>query len=53
MKEYYALIDIKFDIGGIEAEDRKDALEKLEELFYQEYGIILDESEIIELRENE
>ena len=53
MKEYYALIDVKFNIGGIEGENRKDAMEKLEELFYQEYGIRLEESEIIELEEVE
>ena len=53
MKEYYALIDVKFNIGSIEAKDRKDAMEKLEELFYQEYGIRLEESEIVELRESE
>ena len=53
MKEYSAVIKVEFSWNGIEARDKETAMIKLKDMFYEEYGIKLENEEIIELKESE
>jgi hypothetical protein len=51
-KTYNALIRIDWS-WGFGAENKEEAVELLKEMFYEEYGIKIEDSEIIELVEVE
>jgi hypothetical protein len=51
-KAYNALIRLEF-AWGFEAENKKEAVELLKEMFYEEYGIKIYDKEIIDLVEVE
>lgn len=52
MKLYYATIKITWSNHGIEANSKKQAIKVLKELFLEQYGIELDDKEIVEINED-
>ena len=50
MQEFTFKINLKFWQGGIEAETREEAIDKVKEIFKEEYNIELKNEEIVEDR---
>lgn len=51
MKEWYAVVKITWSNFGIEGKNKEEAIKNLKETFYEQYGITLEDSEIIEIEE--
>jgi hypothetical protein len=49
-KEYYIALELKFDYSTFST-SKKQAIKDIKDLFYQEYGITLRDSEIILVEE--
>lgn len=50
MKQYYATIKITWTNFGIEANNKKEAIKVLKDLILEQYGIELEDNEIIEIK---
>ena len=51
MKQYYATIKITWSNYGIEANSKEQAIKVLKDLYLEQYGIELDDKEIVEIKE--
>lgn len=49
MKEYSYVVKVEWSGCGIEAKNKEEAIEKIKDSFYDEYGIKLSDEEIMEL----
>lgn len=52
MKQYYAVVKIEWVNFGLEASSKKEAIKVLKETFLEQYGIELDDKEIVEIKED-
>lgn len=52
MKKWYAIVKIEWSNFNIEAKTKKEAIYFLKTTFYDQYGIELEDSEIVELKED-
>ena len=50
MKQFYAVVQIKWANFGLEARNKKEAIKVLKETFLDQYGIELETKEIIEIK---
>ena len=52
MKQYYAMVKITSSNFGVEANNKKEAIKILKETYLEQYGIEIDDKEIVEIKEN-
>lgn len=52
MKQYYAMVKITWSNFGVEANNKKEAIKILKETYLEQYGIEIDDKEIVEIKEN-
>jgi hypothetical protein len=52
MKQYYAIVKITWSNFGVEANNKKEAIKILKETYLEQYGIELDDKEIVEIKED-
>ena len=52
MKRYYAMVKITWSNFGVEANNKKEAIKILKETYLEQYGIEIDDKEIVEIKEN-
>ena len=50
MKQYYAIVKITWSNFGIEAKNKKEAIKVLKETYQEQYGIELEDKEIVEIK---
>jgi hypothetical protein len=50
MKQYYAIVKITWSNFGIEARNKKEAIKVLKETYQEQYGIELEDKEIVEIK---
>jgi hypothetical protein len=50
MKQYYAIVKITWSNFGVEAKNKKEAIKVLKETYLDQYGIELDDKEIVEIK---
>jgi hypothetical protein len=51
MKQYYAIVKITWSNFGVEAKNKKEAIKVLKENYKEQYGIELEDEEIVEIEE--
>jgi|APGre2960657373_1045057.scaffolds.fasta_scaffold09350_12 hypothetical protein len=51
MKVFRSVVKLEFGGNGLEAENKQDYIEKLKDLFEQEFNINLADNEIFEIEE--
>jgi hypothetical protein len=49
MKQYYAIVKITWSNFGVEAKNKKEAIKVLKETYLDQYGIELDDKEIVKI----
>jgi cytidylate kinase len=49
MKQFYAVVKITWSDFGIEARNKKEAIKVLKETYREQYGIDLDDKEIVKI----
>jgi hypothetical protein len=49
MKQYYAIVKITWSNFGVEAKNKKEAIKVLKETYLDQYGIELEDKEIVEI----
>jgi hypothetical protein len=52
MKQYYAIVKITWTNFGVEGINVLDAIKKLKQTYLEQYGIALENNEIVEIKED-
>mgnify|MGYP003639652003 CR=1 FL=1 len=52
MKYYTCIVKLKFSGGFVEAKNKKDYLKKIKRIFFEQYELEIDNSEISDIQEH-